>query len=200
MNGAWKNARAEDIAFFFAGKKLLTGTFGATWDIAGTGLAWPALARTLGGKAAFALENGAIPTFRSASLVLPGLPAAGIDLDAVSCTATWNIADGIATNNDMTFKATGISANGRGEVSIPSQTINYKARVNLPHIRELPGPTKLTVAVTGPLAAPALSLEQGELLRETAKSLLNPNTRTGQEIRRGINKGINSFLNNLRQR
>lgn len=200
--GSWKGANAGKLLKAATGKERLTGVLGADWNLNASGLTVPALERTLGGKASFTLTDGALPAFQIIPKGVSGLPAKTLDIAIVRCAATWNVANGIARNDDLALKAVGLAASGSGLINIPARTINYKVAVETPGILNLPHLTVLPLAISGPLASPSYGVDQPELLRQTTRIILDPAGKAGGKlggIGEDIGRGIGGALKNLKR-
>lgn len=184
LTGEWHKADVGALLRAATGKAPLTGALDLVWAINMADLDWPAAAKTLSGNATVGLENGTVPGFKLIPAGIPGLPSKTLDLTNVRGGGTWNITHGIAQNNDLNLKAAGLAAIGKGRIDIPAQTCHYNISVEIPTIAELPDLTVLPVVVSGPLASPSYGIDQPALLRDTAKSLLNPATKTGQDLQK----------------
>ena len=186
-SGDWKKARVAELARALSGKAPLAGELDTSWTLTMTGLSWPDAANTLEGEGTVVLKNGSLPQFPLIPANIPGLPAKIVNLSNVQASGTWTAAKGIATNNDLAVSTTDLRASGNGHVNIPAQSLHYTVTVELPTLPELPNLTVLPVVISGPLASPTYSIDQPSLLRNTAKTILNPTTKSGKEIQRGLN-------------
>lgn len=184
ITGEWRKANVGTLLQAATSKAPLTGALDLAWDITMAGLAWPTAAKTLGGNVTADLTNGTVPGFKLIPAGIPGLPSKTLDLTNAHGGGTWNITNGIAQNNNLSLKATGVAASGKGHIDIPAQTCHYTVSVDIPTIAELPDLTVLPVVISGPLASPSYSIDEPALLRDTAKSLLNPATKTGKELQK----------------
>ena len=182
LTGDWKRARIGSFLHAALGKTPATGELDASWSLNATGTAPTTAMATLNGKLAANLTNGTIPGF---ALIPPGtsnLPAKIMDLTNVRASGTWDVAKGIARNNDLLVSAAGLKASGSGQINIPAQTLQYAITVDLPTLPELPHLTVLPVVISGPLSSPSYGIDQPKLLRDTAKSLIDPGSKTGREL------------------
>ena len=193
LTGDWRKADVGGLLRTVTGKAPLTGVLDLAWVLNLAGADWPAAATTLGGKVTANLSNGTVPAFKLIPAGIPGLPARTLDLTNVHGGGTWNITNGIAQNNDLSLKAAGLSAAGKGKVDIPAQTCHYNVSVDIPTIPELPDLTILPVVISGPLSSPSYGIDQPALLRDTARSILNPAAKTGQGLQRAGEK-LGKFL------
>lgn len=188
VTGDWKAAKVGNLLQAATGKASLTGDLDASWGLNLTGTAWPEAAKTLEGKASATFTNGAMQGFRLIPSGVPGLPAHTMNLTNLRGSGTWNIAKGVAHNNDLLVKAVGLDAAGTGKVDIPDQSLFYNVTVELPTLPELPNLTVLPVVISGKFDSVSYGIDQPALLRDTAKSILDPSTKAGQEIQRGLGK------------
>lgn len=198
LSADWKGAKIGQVIKAATGREHLTGTVNAGLDLNANGIGWPAASKTLGGKASLALADGTIPGFRIIPGGVPGLPAKTLDLTNVHCTSTWNIVNGIAKNNDLALRATGLSAGGNGQINIPARTIDYKVSVEMPTISELPNLTILPLVISGPLSSPSYGVDQPELLRQGARTILNPASKGGQQFE-NLGKGLGDMFKGLKK-
>ncbi len=184
VTGDWKQAKLGELIRAVTGKSRMSGVLQASWNLDATGISWPEASQTLGGRVTAAISNGTLPGFPLIPAGVPGLPAKKLDLTNVRASGTWDIAKGVARNNDLSVKAAGLEAAGTGRVDIPRRTLHYAVSVNLPTLPELPDLTVLPVVVSGPLASPSYGIDQPALLRETARTLLDTTTKTGRGARK----------------
>lgn len=188
VTGEWKGAKIGSLLKAATGKASVTGVFSGTWDLNAVGSTWPDAAKSMEGTAGVNVINGVIPGFRLIPAGVPGLPALTLDITDFDASGTWKITRGIAHNNDLAVKAARLAAAGKGQVNIPNQTLSYTVSVELPTLPELPNLTVLPVVISGPLASPSYGIDQPALLRETAKSILNPAAKTGGELQKAGEK------------
>ena len=193
-SGDWKNVAVGPLVKAVSGKSPLTGTLAVSWNVNMNGLSWPSASRTLNGKASMNMTNGNIPAFQLIPRGLPGLPATTLDLSNVASSSTWNITNGIASNNDLTVKAAALNGTGEGSVNIPAERVDYKMSVNIPTIKELPDLKVLPIVISGPLSSPSYGIDQPAVLRQTVKSVLDPSTKVGKEVEKGLGKAIKKLF------
>ena len=186
--GEWKGAKIGPLLQAATGKASVTGALTVAWNLNAEGSTWPDAAKTMEGKASVNVSNGIVPGFRLIPPGVPGLPALTLDVTDLAMSGTWKITKGIARNNDFVAKASRLAATGSGQVNIPAQTLSYAVSVDLPRLPELPDVTILPVVISGPLSSPSYGIDQPALLRQTAKSLLNPTTKAGGELQKAGEK------------
>lgn len=191
ITGTLNGARVGQIVQALTGKQSLTGNLNLTWDVAGTGMAWPAMSRTLEGRASLALTRGLLPGFQLIPEGIPGVPARRQDVNIERFSGTWRIARGIATTNDIVLEATALSARGSGTFNIPNQTMDSRIAISVPALPEIPA------RITGPLASPTYTVDAEALLRNTARGVLQTPGRATEGLGRateGIGRGLGGVL------
>lgn len=118
-------------------KIKLTGTGNLTMNILTQGNNANAMTHALNGNIKFAIDNGAIKNidivhqiYTVIAYVLKQNTSSNNSnqTNFTSLTGTVNIADGIATNNDLLLKSTAIQVNGNGNANFINRTINYELK------------------------------------------------------------------------
>lgn len=192
--GNWKNAKIASVAKAVAGKEVLTGTLKADWNVTAAGLSRPSILKSLNGRLAFELADGALPAFELIPKGIPGVPHSVENIAIVNSSATWNIVNGIAKNDDLSISAVGRKAWGAGQIDLPKQRVDYKLLVEVPHIAELSHLEALPIIISGPPASPKYQVDQAAILRGAAKNLLNPESKTGKKVQENIGKAFDGLL------
>ena len=192
VSGTLRGARVGQIVQAVTGGQALSGMLNLTWDVAGTGIAWPVLSRSLEGTASVLLTRGLIPGFQLIPEGIPGVPARRQDVTIERFSGSWRIARGVATTNDIALQATGLSASGSGSFNIPNQTMDTRIAISIPALPEIPA------RITGPLASPVYRVDTEALLRNTARGVLQAPGRATEGLGRateGIGRGLGGVLN-----
>lgn len=188
VTGEWTGAKIGPLLKAITGKNAFSGTLTAFWGVAATGADWERAAQTLDGTVTASITDGRLPGFRLIPSGVPGLPAKTMDITDIRASGSWKLANGIARNEDLAIKSARLAAAGNGRVNIPAETLHYAVSVELPTLPELPNLTVLPVVVSGPIASPSYSIDQPALLRDTAKNLLTPASKTGGKIQKAGEK------------
>lgn len=177
----------------FADNDLLEGRGNVTVDVTTQGNTVSALKKALNGKAAVKLADGAVKgidiagSLRDAKARLGALRGEQTQqadksrrTDFSELTATFNIRDGLARNNDLSLKSPLLRVGGEGEINLGLDTINYLVKASVVgtsqgqggrELEELRGVT-VPVRVTGALTAPSYRLDFGSMVTEKAKQEL----------------------------
>ena len=122
-----------------AGMDWLSGTGNITLALTGNGPSEAAIVRTLNGKFDFAMSDGAILGFNLGGALrdlsqgeipdFSGSPRKKTDFSEL--TASFDIAKGVAHNNDLKLASPLLRATGAGTVNLPQRTLNYTVRPKL---------------------------------------------------------------------
>lgn len=121
---------------------MLSGKGSLNVDVTTQGATVAALKKALDGSAAVNLSNGAVKgidiagTLRNATSKLNVLKGQGStqvgdkskQTDFSEMSATFNIKNGVASNNDLSMKAPLFRITGSGTIDIANETINYVAK------------------------------------------------------------------------
>lgn len=117
-----------------AGFDWLSGATRLKVDVRGRGLSQRQMIRTMGGTASFRFSDGAIEGLNIPK-VIRGVQSgrfkkfdrvAGEKTDFSELSATFQIAGGVATNNDLALQGPLLRATGAGTANLGRQTINYR--------------------------------------------------------------------------
>lgn len=172
------------------GNDALEGRGNVTLDVTAQGSTASALKKALNGKAAVALKDGAVKgidiagSIRSAKARLGVLKGEQVHqanrqqkTDFTELTASFDIRNGIARNNDLNLKSPLLRVGGEGEINIGEDTLNYLVKASIVattrgqggrELAELQGVT-VPVRVTGPIDNPSYKLDFNALATETVK-------------------------------
>ncbi|HET9664561.1 MAG TPA: AsmA family protein, partial [Burkholderiales bacterium] len=190
----------------FANKDLLEGKGNVNIDVTAAGNTVPALKKALNGTAAVRLTDGALKginiagSIRSAKAKLGVLRGEHVQqadktekTDFSELSATFNIKNGIAHNNDLAMKSPLLRVGGEGTINIGNDTIDYLIKASIVgttkgqggrELADLQGVT-VPVRVAGPLDAPSYKLDFAALATDAAKQKLEATVREQIERRLG---------------
>lgn len=163
----------------------LTGTGKLTLAVSGRGASQRQLVDTLAGKAQFAFTDGAVTGFNLAQTMrslsqgqLTGLKSGPTEkTDFSELSASFDIQDGIASNNDLKLASPLLRVSGAGKIMLPAQALDYLAKPKL--VASLSGQgseaagggLEVPVKIEGPWAKPAIKPDVGGLLKDPSKAL-----------------------------
>jgi AsmA protein len=186
MSGINVGAFLKDLA----NNDTLEGKGNVTADVTTQGNTVTALKKALGGNAAVKLADGAVKgidvagSIRNAKAKLGALRGEQTQAsdksqktDFSELTATFNIKNGVARNNDLSLKSPLLRVGGEGDINVGEDTINYLVKASIVGTSkgqggrdtdQLKGVT-VPVRVTGPLAAPSYKLDFSAMATDAAK-------------------------------
>lgn len=141
--GALTGVDAGGLIRDASGRDPLDGRGDIRLDLSTGGLDGDTAIRQLGGSASLALRDGAIKgvdldrvmqQVRAAlegRLAVEGRPGPGDRTPFQSLTASFRIAQGVATSNDLDFRADWLRATGAGQVDLPAQSLDWLVRATM---------------------------------------------------------------------
>lgn len=175
----------------------LEGRGNVTLDVASAGATIPAIKRALGGTARMELRDGGwrgvnlTETFIDVRSVLGSKSARTADrskrTDFSEITASFNIRNGVARNDDLLGKAPTLRLTGAGNIDIGSSLLDYLARVSFVATSKGQGGRDLTslagvtvpVKVTGPFDSPNVSPDYTDLIAKSGTGIGSAASRAG---------------------
>lgn len=189
-----------------AEKDILEGRGNVVVDLTTQGQTVTALKKALGGRASVRLEDGAIKgidiagTIRNAKSRLGTLKgettqqaSAAQKTDFTELTATFQVRDGIAHNNDLSAKSPLLRLGGEGAVNIPGSSLDYLAKATVVgtlkgqggrEISDLRGVT-VPVRISGPFDALKYRLDFDALVTESVKGKVEQKLEEKKEEAKG---------------
>jgi AsmA protein len=173
-----------------------------------------ALKKALNGSAAVKLTDGAVKgidvagAIRKAQSVIGNLKGQAVQqqtdtrqrTDFSELTATFEIRNGIARNNDLSIKSPLLRVGGAGEVNIGEDTLDYTVKASLvastagqggKERADLRGIT-VPVRVSGPVASPAYHLDFNAMVTDTARQKIEDTIKKKLEERLGGTAGTDA--------
>lgn len=171
VNMSVDGVAAAAILKDLAGFELLSGSAKMTIALGAQGNSEAELVAAANGKADLLFTNGAIVGYNIPATIR-GLTQGkfnGLDRSATEKTdfsdlsATFTIANGVATNQDMKLTGTVLRATGAGQIQLPAQTIDYtvKPKVSLPGqagLSDALSGIDVPVRINGPWAKPQVNM------------------------------------------
>ena len=171
----------KDVADF----ELLAATGKLTVAIAAQGASEAELVSTANGKADFAFTNGALVGYN-----IPGTirrltqgkfsgfdKAASEKTDFSELTATFNIANGVAANQDLQMSGPLLRVTGSGQIQLPNQTLDYTVKPKVVASLQGQGATdalsglEIPVHISGPWAKPQFAPDASGILKDPSKAI-----------------------------
>ena len=154
-------------------------------QLASTGASQLQLVESLNGKADFAFANGAIVGFNLPGAIrgisqgkISGLKKAPSEkTDFSELSATFNIQNGIAQNQDLSLVSPLLRVTGGGAVQLPARTVDYTVKPKL--VASLEGQQgaqglsgiEIPVRISGPWDKPKIEPDLGGVLKDPNKAI-----------------------------
>jgi AsmA protein len=186
LNGVSIGPLLRDLA----DQNMLEGRGNVTLDVTTQGNTVTALKKALNGSAAVKLADGELKgidiagTIRNAKAKLGALKGEQTQqsdtrqkTDFSELSATFNIRNSIARNNDLSMKSPLLRVGGEGDINIAGDSLNYLVKATIVGtskgqggrgVDDLKGIT-VPVRVSGPMAAPSYMLDFNALATEAVK-------------------------------
>jgi AsmA protein len=170
-----------------ADKDLLEGKGSVSLDVSAQGSTATAMKKALAGKAALDLKDGAIKGINLAQSIRDAKAKLGMKgaqtqaanqnakTDFSELKATFNIAGGVAHNDDLTMKSPLLRVGGNGDINIGENSMNYLVKATVVGSLEGQGGKDtlkgLTVPVraSGPFDKLSYAIDFGSMAQEAVK-------------------------------
>lgn len=193
------------------GKNILEGRGNLALDATATGSLVSDLKRKLNGKASLHLSDGAVrgmdlaATLRGIQSKIGGAGSragatnASEKTDFSELSATFDIKNGVAHNDDLALKSPLLRIGGKGDIDIGRSTMNYLAKASVVATLEGQGGADLSalrgitipVRISGPFDSLHYSLDFGSMASNALKSKIEQKkTEIGNKMKNDLLKGI----------
>jgi AsmA protein len=194
-------------------KDMLEGRGNVTLDVNTRGETVSAFKKALGGSAALALKDGAIKGINLAQSLrdvkaklgqadTTQAANASQKTDFSELTASFNIANGVARNDDLSMKSPFIRLGGAGDVDVGAGQMNYLAKATVvasgegqggKDANQLKGLT-VPVRLSGPFEALSYKIEFGAMLEDATKAKVEEKK---QEIKTKVEDAVKDKAKDL---
>jgi len=178
--------RLQPLLTAFAGYDRLLAAADLRLKTLSSGPSVDALMRNLSGEGSLALGQGELRGLDLAGMIRnldPGYVGEGQKTIFDSVTASYTIAGGILTNSDLAFSAPLLVAEGRGEVDLGNQSLDYRLIPTALPGADGTGGLRVPLMIAGPWSKPRFGLDlegladqrlqvEEEKIRERAGELL----------------------------
>ncbi|MGD2138411.1 MAG: AsmA family protein, partial [Gammaproteobacteria bacterium] len=188
LNEKVSGVQAGPLLQDLTGEARVQGTADVSAKLTGSGLDASAIKQTLNGTTAFSFTDGSVKGVNIAALIrkaqakLKGQPAPQeqqpnqTDFSSMQGTAT--VSNGVVHNDDLLVQSPLLRISGKGQVSLPAETIDYTLTTKLvgslegqggKSLQELKG-VSIPVRVGGTFSKPTYVPDLGDALKEAAKA------------------------------
>jgi uncharacterized protein involved in outer membrane biogenesis len=185
LDMALDKVQIEPLMVALTGASKLEGAATVAFDVKGSGTTEPSLMRSLNGKGAIKITDGAVKGINIASFLRDAKKGFVLgdssteSTDFTEMTASVTIAQGIASNSDLLMKSPILRLTGSGTINLPAHSINYRAVPSIVGtLKGQGGKDKLTAGgldipllITGPWTAISVTPDVAGLL---TNALENP--------------------------
>ncbi len=156
----------EQLMTALSGASRLEGKTNLTFAVKGAGSSQRAIVSSLAGNASLRVADGAVKGMNIASFLRDAKKAFIFSdnktekTDFTEMTATFQIAQGVVSNQDLSMKSPVLRIAGKGTVSLPPRTLNYRLEPTLVGSLKGQGDDKersgitIPLVITGPWSAP----------------------------------------------
>jgi len=191
--------QAGPLLHDLTGDEKLLGTATSHASLTGSGIKAEAIKQSLNGKASFSFTDGAIKGVNIAALIrnarakLKGQSAPKStepnQTDFAELRGTAVITNGLIRNDDLSMSSPLLRISGKGEVSLPKETIDYTLTTKIVGTLEGQGGTALgelkgvsiPVHVAGTFSKPTYTPDLGAALSDVAKEKLQEKVEEQQQ-------------------
>jgi AsmA protein len=191
----------------FAQKDILDGKGNVSLDVAAAGKTVSQMKKSLGGTARLALKDGSIKGINIAETIRKAKTALGSQearaeakqeqkTDFSEMTASFNIKNGVAHNEDLDVKSPLVRVAGRGDIDIGNGTLDYTTKATVvastkgqggADVEQLAGLT-VPVHLTGPFDNLKYDVNYAAVAQDALKSKVGEKLKGKLEERLGIAK------------
>ena len=191
-----------------AGFQRLRGTAQAELSLQTQGRTQRQLVQNLSGTGRTAFHNGAIVGINIAALVRNvatayqgGAIGGERATDFAELSGSFNVRNGVLTNDDLWLQAPALRVAGRGQVNLPARTLDYRLEPKAAQTLEGQGGSRevtgllVPVIIKGPWAEPAITpdltgvaqraLEDPEAFKEEVEQQIDQLGEAGKAIKKG---------------
>ncbi|MFA5241848.1 MAG: AsmA family protein [Sulfuricella sp.] len=189
-------------------KDVLEGRGNVNIDVAANGNAVSAMKKSMQGKAALNLRDGAVKGINIAAALREAKSRLGTmkgekvqaasaqeQTDFSELTASFSIQRGVAHNEDLAAKSPLLRLAGNGDIDFGAERLNYLARATVVGTLEGQGGRELAalkgvtvpVRVSGPFKAPQFAMDFNAMVGEAAKQEIK--SRAEDKLKEGL-KGL----------
>jgi AsmA protein len=189
INEKVSGVRAGPLLQDLTGEARVQGTADVTAKLEGSGMSADAIKKTLNGTTSFSFADGSVKGVNIAALIrkaqakLKGQPAPPeqpnqTDFSMMHGTAT--VSNGVVLNDDLELQSPLLRITGKGQASLPAETIDYTLTTKLvgslegqggKSLEELKG-VSIPVRVGGTFSKPTYVPDLGAALSDAAKARL----------------------------
>lgn len=180
-NMALSSIDIEQLMTALSGASRLEGKTNLTLAVNGAGSSQRAIVSSLAGNASLRVADGAVKGMNIASFLRDAKKAFIFSdnktekTDFTEMTATFQIAQGVVSNQDLSMKSPVLRIAGKGTVSLPPKTVNYRLEPTLVSSLKGQGDTdarsgvKIPLVISGPWSGPSVTPDLSATITDALK-------------------------------
>ncbi|WP_027190202.1 AsmA family protein [Fundidesulfovibrio putealis] len=192
--------QVEPLLTDMQGKAQVTGRANLSANVTARGQEARHILQTLGGKASFALRNGALLGFDLSpdifsspdKLLAQGKGQTQTNFEVVS--ASFAINGGVAHTNDLLVSMPPHKITGQGSVNLAAETLDMRAQANFARLPTIP------VHLSGNIASPNVSVDAAAMATGVAKGVMDTIMNSPQDAAKvpgNVGKGALDAVGNI---
>lgn len=192
--------QVEPLLTDMQGKAQVTGRANLSANVTARGQEARHILQTLGGKASFALRNGALLGFDLSpdvfsspdKLLAQGKGQARTNFEVVS--ASFAINGGVAHTSDLLVSMPPHKITGQGSVNLAAETLDMRAQANFARLPTIP------VHLSGNIASPNVSVDAAAMATGVAKGVMDTIMNSPQDAAKvpgNVGKGALDAVGNI---
>ncbi|KAF0232840.1 MAG: AsmA [Desulfovibrionaceae bacterium] len=192
--------QVEPLLTDMQGKAKLTGRASLSANLTAKGQEVRNILQTLGGRASFAVRNGALLGFDLSpdvfsspdKLLAQGKGQARTNFEVVS--ASFAINGGVAHTSDLLVSLPPHKITGQGSVNLAAETLDMRAQANFARLPTVP------VHLTGNMASPDVSVDAAAMATGMAKGVMDTIMNSPQDATKvpgNVGKGALDAVGNI---
>ena len=172
----------EPLMVAISGESKLQGATDLTLDVTTSGTTPDVMTAGLNGTGNFSVADGALKGYNIGQILREAQKGFVVSnnetrkTDFSELKASFTIANGVVSNEDLTMKSPALRVAGAGTISVPAKTINYKLTPTIVGTfkgqggRDDATGVAVPLLITGPWNAPKITPDVGGLLEEGLKN------------------------------
>lgn len=192
--------QVEPLLTDMQGKAQITGRANLNANVSARGQEVRHILQTLGGKASFALRNGALLGFDLSpdvfsspeKLLAQGKGQTRTNFDVVS--ASFAINGGVAQTGDLLVSVPPHRITGQGSVNLAAETLDMRIQASFAKLATIP------VHLTGNMASPSVSVDAAAVATGVAKGVMDTIMKSPQDATKvpgNVGKGALDAVGNI---
>ena len=193
------NVQAKELLTDLTGSALLTGTANFDSTLRTQGNSVKQLTNQLNGNGKFSFTKGVLNGIninyelaRARAMLGKSAPPAKPAQDSTDfgqITGTYQITNGVASNNDLLITNPTFTGKGNGTANLNTQQLNYHLKLNTSQIPELKA-YQIPINISGAFKSPSINLDMQDILKQVFAQ------QRKQAVNQAVSGEANKYLKN----